>query len=686
MTSSPSPTGRPNGRLQAFRGILLGGSGFESQRYLAKWMILGTLIGLVAGLGAVVFARAIDLCTELFLGRIVGYIPPSALGEGGHPVTDMARPWLLPLSLALGGLISGFIVFTFAPEAEGHGTDSAIEALHHKRARIRARIPPIKLVASAITIGSGGSAGREGPTAQISAGFGALLSDWLKLGIADRRVAVAAGMGAGIGAIFRAPLGGAVMAAEILYLHDLEVEALIPSLIASIVGYSVFGLVNGFTPIFGEQAQLGFDHPVQLVYYAILGLLCGAVGILYSRGFYGVTALFHRLRLPRVLKPALGGLILGLIGIFIPQTLHAGYGWVQLAMTQRLLDLPLWIVLILPFARILATALSIGSGGSGGIFGPGMFIGGMLGAAFWRLTYTLLPGMPAQPAPFVIIGMMAMFGGIAHAPLAMMLMVAEMTGNLALLAPAMVAVAVSTALVGDNTIYRSQIPNRASSPYHRVRFSFPLLASLRVQDAVQPPGPTLAADQPISQAEALLAGPDGDGLVVVDGAGCGLGQAMPDLLTRIPSAERDRTPVGRTLGDNPVVLEMGQSLDQALERLVGRGLRWAPVVDHGRLAGRLYVQDVLRVYRAALDQTARPAHALPDRVSVLEIQVSPDSPLAGQTLQTAHFPPGTLVVSVLREGETIFPRADTRLEAGDVVTVLSEPASVPPLRAFVEAH
>jgi CIC family chloride channel protein len=201
----------------------------------------------------------------------------------------MARPWLLPLVTMLGGLLSGIIVFNLAPEAEGYGTDAAIEAIHHKRGRIRARIPPIKLLASAITIGSGGSGGREGPTAQISAGFGSL-----GLCSQDRRIAVAAG----IGAIFRAPVGGAVMAAEILYTHDLEVEALIPALIASIVGYSIYGLVYGFQPIFGAQPELGFNHPIQLLYYGALGVVSGLGGILYARSFYGITDVFHQLALP----------------------------------------------------------------------------------------------------------------------------------------------------------------------------------------------------------------------------------------------------------------------------------------------------------------------------------------------------------------------------------------------------
>ncbi|MGD9712515.1 MAG: chloride channel protein, partial [Thermomicrobiales bacterium] len=211
-----------------------GDSGFESTRYLARWLVLGTIIGVVAGLGAVVFDRAITWSTQFFLGDLVGYLPPSPVGEGEPIRRAFERPWALPLVTALGGLISGLVVWRFAPEAEGHGTDAAIEALHHRSGRMRFRVAPVKLLASAITIGSGGSAGREGPTAQISASFASTLSDRLGLDHQNRRIAVSAGIAAGIGAIFRAPLGGALMGAEILYIHDLEVEALIPCLIASI--------------------------------------------------------------------------------------------------------------------------------------------------------------------------------------------------------------------------------------------------------------------------------------------------------------------------------------------------------------------------------------------------------------------------------------------------------------------
>lgn len=620
-------------RQRLITTLLPEGKGFEGTPYMAKWLVLGTAIGVVAGLGAVLFARAIALATELFLGGLAGYTPPGPLGEGVPVLEVMARPWLLPVATTLGGLLSGLIVFRFAPEAEGHGTDAAIAAIHHRGGKLRARVAPVKLVASAITIGSGGSAGREGPAAQISATFGSVVADWLGLSAQDRRIAVAAGMGAGIGAIFRAPLGGAVMATEILYLHDFEVEALIPSLIASIVGYSVFGYFEGWSPIFGAQPGLAFENPATLVYYALLGLVCGLVGLLYARSFYDIEALFHRLHAPRWLKPALGGLLVGVLGLVVSGAIHTGYGWVQIAMTPDLLTLPLWMVLLLPFAKILATSLSVGSGGSGGIFGPGMVIGGFVGAAFWRVGQGVLPALPDHPAPFVIVGMIALFGGIAHAPLAMMLMVGEMTGNLSLLAPAMIAVAISTALVGDQTIYRSQLPDRSSAPAHRVRLSFPLLSSLRVRDA----------------------------------------------MTTLPAGDA----VDHTLGH--LRLSPDDGLDEALAHLTDADASQAVVVEQERHVGSLTTRDIVAAYKLALARGVRRTRRLGAGSTLLEATLAARSPLAGQSLREIVFPADALVVSITREEGTIFPRGATQLEAGDRLLLVADPRHEAVIRTFVEA-
>jgi CIC family chloride channel protein len=193
--------------------------------------------------------------------------------------------------------------------------------------------------------------------------------------------------------------------------------------------------------------------------------------------------------------------MVGLIGLVLPQALGMGYGWIQISMGSGLFSIPLWVILILPFAKIVTTGFSIGSGGSGGIFGPGMVIGGKLGAAVWRLSYHVLPGLPDTAAPFVIVGMMALFGSIAHAPLAVMLMVAEMTGNLSMLASAMIAVGIASALVGKDTIYTSQVDTRADSPAHRLQMSVPLLSTLSVGQAMAAMTLFLSPEQSVAEAE-----------------------------------------------------------------------------------------------------------------------------------------------------------------------------------------
>jgi CIC family chloride channel protein len=436
--------------------------------YLPKWLLLGSLIGVIAGLGAAVFYWSLSEATHLFLGVLAGYQVPTPAGEGDLAGSaHAARPWAIPLVVVLGGLLAGLLVFTFAPEAEGHGTDAAIDAVHHDPRRIRVRAVVVKIVASAITIGSGGSGGREGPTAQISAGFGSLVARVLNLAPEDGRIAVSVGIGAGIGAIFSAPVGGAVLAAELPFRDDVIYESLLPGFVASIIAYTIFGGVYGYQPLFATPSGYHFHAPIQLVGFAILGIVAGAVGLAYARVFYGTVTLSGRLPLPRHFRPALGAVVTGVLALWLPEVLGTGYGWVQKAAIGELSHLPLAILLILPLARIVATSASIGTGGSGGVFGPGMVIGAFTGLAVWRLLEPLLPGISAHDAtPFVVVGMMAVFGGISRAPVAVMLMVAQMTASLAMLTPALIAVGLAWLLVKtfDDSIYRSQLATRAEEP------------------------------------------------------------------------------------------------------------------------------------------------------------------------------------------------------------------------------
>ena len=377
------------------------GSFVRRSGYLRKWLILGVSIGIIAGLGAVVFYLMLDYAGRFLLGYLGGYDVPTASGDGGRPGSaGFDRPWAIPLITFGGGLASAWLVAKFAPEAEGHGTDSAIEAVHTDPRTIRMRAVLVKMVACALTIGSGGSAGREGPTAQISAGFGSLLTRRLDLSDEDGRVAVSLGIGSGIGAIFGAPLGGAVLAASIVYREDFDYRCADSGFDHVEHRLRVFGSILGFEPLFGfVAADYRFDHRQTCSGSPVIGILAAAIGYLYAGTFYGTVALTHRLPGGSVLKPAVGGLLVGLLALVIPQILSSGYGWVQLASAEdTLMTIPLWIVLILPVAKIVATSLSIGTGGSGGIFGPGIVIGAFVGAAIWRLADLAgAPGIPDGP-------------------------------------------------------------------------------------------------------------------------------------------------------------------------------------------------------------------------------------------------------------------------------------------------
>jgi len=604
--------------------------------YLRKWLVLGVLIGLVAGLGAIAFITALEACSKLLLGTIGGYQPPLPIGEGNRLTAGgFARPWAIPLVVGLGGLISGVLVFGFAPEAEGHGTDAAIAAVHHNPKGVRGRVTLIKMAASAITIGSGGSAGREGPAAQISAGFGSMLSRRLQLGPQDSRIAVAVGVGSGIGAIFRAPLGGAVLGAEILYRDDLEPDALFPSLVAAIVGFSVFGAVEGFEPIFGTLNSAVFDHPVQLLYYAVLGICAGLVGRMYAGGFYGAVRLRHKIPGPEMLKPALAGVLVGLIALGFPAILATGYGWLQRGMQDGLPGVALWIVIALPLVKILATSLSIGSGGSGGIFGPGMFIGGFVGLALWRVLHTVAPGMPALPAPFIVVGMIACFGSIAHAPLGLMLMVAEMTGSLALLPPAMVAIGLATLVVGDATIYESQLKSRADAPAHRAAVGMPLLSAVAIADVMAAPPAQI----------------------------CGVPSDM-DVLS----------------------VASDQGVDVALDVLVSAGTACVPVVDDHQLVGVVGMSEIMAGYQRELRRSLRVLADTDGKCVLVEAPIADDSPLAGTTVGTAPWPAGTFVLSIDRHSQLIVQRPETSLEAGDQIAAMVNLEGEPELRRRLEGR
>ncbi|MFP3302955.1 MAG: chloride channel protein [Caldivirga sp.] len=567
-----------------------------TSNYYVKWFILGIVIGIVAGVSALAFYFTLKLMEHLFLGLIVGASVPEPVGEGGSLSSGFraVRYWLIPVSTTLGGLLSGLIVYTWAPEAEGHGTDAAINAYHRLQGRIRRRIPPIKLVASAITIGSGGSAGREGPTAQLSAGIGSAIADLLKLSPDDRRRAVAVGIGAGIGSIFKAPIGGAILAAEVLYMRDIEAEVLFPALVASAVGYSIFGSVVGFTPIFGYYT--GIFNPVRLPLYAVLGVIDGLFAVLYVKTFYAIHDAFKRWRISNYAKPVVGGLLAGVIGLMAPEVLGTSYGWVNLAEFERLSlftspVLPLIALLVaLPFLKVLATSFTIGSGGSGGVFAPGIVIGALVGLDVGLLFHYLLPSLVPDVAPFVIVSMLALFGAAAKAPLAVMFMVVEMTGSYQLLPAAMIAVAIAYLISGGNTIYRAQVPTRRDSPAHVGEYDVPVLMEIRVSDCEVRRGPVVRVDYDVNGAINVMLQHRYTSLPVVNHNGELVGVVhLTDILGK-------RGVVGMYVKATGGYVRLDSTLYDAWEVMSREGTTWVPVVENERLIGILTMESMRRAY------------------------------------------------------------------------------------------
>ncbi|MGA8260530.1 MAG: chloride channel protein [Arenicellales bacterium] len=681
--ASGSGIARKERALRRFAGRSL--AGLRTASYLHKWLVLGSIIGIVAGLGAIVFYTALDLGTHYLLGELGGFVPTTTAGEGGFKLASgFSRPWVIPLVVGLGGLLSGILVFGLAPEAEGHGTDAAIDTVHHRPKGMRARVTVIKIVASALTIGSGGSGGREGPTAQISATFGSIMSRVLNLTPADSRIAVSAGMASGIGAIFRAPLGGALLGAELIYRDDLEAAALVPSLIASIVAFAVFGAVEGFKPIFGYQTWYTFDQPAQLGWYVLLGLVAGGLGRLYAVSFYGFTDAIKRIPLHPMIKPGLAGLVVGLIGLAIPGALGTGYGSVQEALDRNiLLGMPLWLVLLLPLAKIVATSLSIGSGGSGGIFGPGMVIGGAAGAALWRLLEPIAPALPHSPVPFVIIGMISCFGSVAHAPLAVMLMVAEMTGNLALLAPAMIAVAFAVLVVGDTTIYRSQLRDRNESPAYRLQFGLNI-AAVPVKEVMATPRLILDAALPVATAFERLTAANLPGAPVTDPQGVFVG-TVRRLDLEPPAADSGDSPVGQLVDAQSMTIAVDATLEDAVEAMATSNDGWIPVLDSDmHVVGILAVGNLVHGYRLAMGDALHRLGGMAHGAVLIEERVAPDSPLVGHEVARLKLPRGTVIVTLQRQNALLFVVGDTVLQAEDLVSVLAHPESEARLRQLFQ--
>jgi chloride channel protein, CIC family len=599
--------------LSDFRGSVLGRRVLD----VGTLFVLSALVGIIAGLGAAAFHYLLQLSSHLFMDSLAGYRPPGPLGEAPlfHATARPFSRWVLLALPALGGLLSGVIVYWLAPEAEGHGTDAAIDAYHRRNGAIRTRVPFVKTIASAITMGTGGSAGREGPIAQIGAGLGSSLAVWLGLSVRQRRILMAAGLGAGIGAIFRAPLAGALFSAEVLYGEmDLEYEVIAPGILSSIVAYSTFGLIFGWQPLF-KTPSFVFDNPLQLGLYLVLALVVALGGRIYAQVFYGVRDMFRGLRLPNWTKPAIGGVVVGLIGLIVPDALSTGFGAVQGAFRGEQAAALLFLI---AGAKILTTAFTVGSGGSGGVFGPAVVIGGSLGGAVGQLFHRVAPALVPEPGAFAMVGMAGFFAAAAHVPISTVIMVSELTGNYQLLVPSMFVCMLGFLLVRQHSIYEKQLPSRADSPGHQREMMHTVLTRLRVDDVlalrkgrtVPPVGEATPlpvvldtlAESGVSCLPVTSAAGELVGIITLEAAKYALGRA----------ASLGQIVIAKDVALPPVTIRRGESVYAALRAMSKTGRDELLVVGKDgepRATAVLTTGDLHAIYDELLDEveTSEPA-------------------------------------------------------------------------------
>jgi CIC family chloride channel protein len=494
----------------------------------AKQTFYYAIVGVLVGLAIVAFFFALDFFTPFFLEFLGGYRPPSPMNEPhffvfrplfGDAFSSLYLVLLLALIPALGGLICGLLKYKFFPvdKPELHETDVFIDGFHNENGIIKGKNGLIRGICSVVTLGSGGSAGREGPSAMLGATIGSVFSRFFKVGERERRKIVAAAAGAGIAAIFKSPLGGAFFGIETLYKRDMEIDALVPAIICSITAYIISSSFFGV----GQLYEIGYYNlatllkPFSLALFLALGIACVPFVFLFikllevSRLFF-----FEKLDIPDYLKPGIGGFMLGmifLIGYFIlsPQNeggtgleiasgvFGGGYGFIQLTFYG---GLTISVLAFVAIAKIIGTALTLGSGGSGGSFLPSLTIGAALGGVIGQILNNLFPETVANPWVFSLIGAAAFLGAAANTPLTALFIVSEISGSYELFVPALLAIVPAYSLVRKRTVYPGQYEIRKDSPAHRREFMVDILEGMKVKDAYTKEVLTIHGDKTVQEA------------------------------------------------------------------------------------------------------------------------------------------------------------------------------------------
>jgi len=647
----------------------------------AMIILTALIVGVGAGLGAVVFRRLIAWIQTLALEKIFGLMEPVA-------------PFNYILIPAIGGLIVGLLIFYFAREAKGHGVPEVMEAVALRGGRIRPRVAIVKALASSVCIGTGGSVGREGPIAQIGSAIGSTVGQLFKL--SDERVKnlVACGAAGGIAATFNAPIAGSLFALEVILgqFHTTYFGAVVISAVtADVVAQFFEGDLRAFV-----VPQYTLVSPWELVFYMILGVIAAIGAVIFVRSLYATEDLWDRAHLPEYLKPALGGALLGVVGYLtfktggIPHIFGVGYGTITSSLSNNLtIQITFWLFL----SKMLATVLTLGSGGSGGVFAPSLFMGAMLGSTFGKVVNLLFPAITAPAGAYALVGMSAFFGGAAHAPVTAILILFEMTGDYRIILPLMLATVMSTLvskILAKESIYTLKLTRRG------VRLEqgrdTDVMQGVQVREIMTTNVDTVPLDMPLSSLAEVFARTHHHGFPVIDPGGNLIGVVtIQDLDKALNQAGKE----GRVVADiasleDLLVAYPDEPVWEALRRLSVRDVGRLPVLegqDSRRLVGIIRRDDIIRAYKVAIVNRSHHQYKAEilklgklDDAMFVHIVIPQDAAVAGKRVKNVDLPEDCLIVSVQSGKKQHVVHGNTILQSGDKITVFTDDECLPIVR------
>ncbi|HUJ56720.1 MAG TPA: chloride channel protein [Gaiellaceae bacterium] len=663
-------------------------------------VLMAIVVGGGAGAGAVFFRYLILVFTHAF----TGYADYSSEGHAPYGYYHHVGFWFVVLAPVAAGLLYGPLIQGFASEARGHGVPEVMFAVAERGGRIRPQVAVVKSVASALCIGGGGSVGREGPIVQIGSALGSTLGQLTRVPESRLRILVACGAAGGISATFNAPIAGVFFALELI-LRDFEAESfgvvVLSSFTADIVGRAAFG-----NHPFLNLPAFHLVSPLEYPLYAGLGIGAAFVGVAFIRVLYGAEDAADRIwKGPEWLRPAAGGVLLGLVLLAVPQLYGVGYPPLEKAIGG---GFAVWFLFVLLGGKILATSLTISIGGSGGVFAPSLFMGAMLGSAYGRGIHAVLPGLTAAAGAYGLVGMGAVFASAARAPITAVIIVYELTRDYRIILPLMFAIALAAGvsnLLTRDTIYTLKLRRRGID-LMRGRGAN-LMALLTVRDGMQDVPLSLPQETPLNEViERLTEGPT-DGLPVVDETGAYRGTVTSQQVEQAMRENALDADAG-SLAEERTALRPSQSLEDALSALL-RERSGLPVLDPEthRVVGWLTHIDVLRAYNQRLElgirdaESRRRSAAGPARPEigfvgsalarlrgyrVVELELGASSAPVGLRLGELGLPDESTVLGLQRDGEALTPSDETELAAGDRLTLLVPAAASDDLAEEIGQH